>query len=95
MNRANGQFEAEIQSLQRSLEHARSNHTSMQKMYNSQCGEYPYLIIVPTGGRLKSITKITEEAARLRENLRERDDEIQQLHSEVQGHAEDEQKVCR
>ncbi|KGB80153.2 hypothetical protein CNBG_5991 [Cryptococcus deuterogattii R265] len=32
-------FEADILSLQRSLENARVNHANMQKMYNSQCDE--------------------------------------------------------
>ncbi|KAL7419332.1 hypothetical protein Q5752_006170 [Cryptotrichosporon argae] len=32
-------LEADIQSLQRSLENSKANHASMQKMYNSQCEE--------------------------------------------------------
>ncbi|CAD6590003.1 MAG: hypothetical protein TREMPRED_005592 [Tremellales sp. Tagirdzhanova-0007] len=32
-------FEADIQSLQKSLENSKANHASMQKMYNSQCDE--------------------------------------------------------
>ena len=34
-----GQFEADISSLQRSLEAAKANHANMSKMYNSQCGK--------------------------------------------------------
>ncbi|WWC59592.1 uncharacterized protein I303_102149 [Kwoniella dejecticola CBS 10117] len=66
-------FEADIISLQRSLENAKSNHANMQKMYNSQC----------------------DEAQRLRDMLRDRDEEIRSLEENVQGHAADEEKFNR
>ncbi|WVQ69388.1 uncharacterized protein L199_007605 [Kwoniella botswanensis] len=66
-------FEADIMSLQRSLENAKMNHANMQKMYNSQC----------------------DEAQRLRDMLRDRDDEIRSLEENVQAHAADEEKFNR
>ncbi|WVW78339.1 hypothetical protein I302_100293 [Kwoniella bestiolae CBS 10118] len=66
-------FEADIISLQRSLENAKSNHANMQKMYNSQC----------------------DEAQRLRDMLRDRDEEIRTLEESVQVHAADEEKFNR
>ncbi|WRT64675.1 uncharacterized protein IL334_001609 [Kwoniella shivajii] len=66
-------FEADIISLQRSLENAKANHASMQKMYNSQC----------------------DEAQRLRDLLRDRDDEIRDLEENAQAHAADEEKFNR
>ncbi|WWD21593.1 hypothetical protein CI109_106079 [Kwoniella shandongensis] len=66
-------FEADILSLQRSLENAKANHASMQKMYNSQC----------------------EEAQRLRDLLRDRDEEIRQLEETTQAHAADEERFTR
>nr|XP_019005016.1 uncharacterized protein I203_01860 [Kwoniella mangroviensis CBS 8507]OCF68477.1 hypothetical protein I203_01860 [Kwoniella mangroviensis CBS 8507] len=66
-------FEADIMSLQRSLENAKMNHANMQKMYNSQC----------------------DEAQRLRDMLRDRDDEIRSLEEDVQAHAADEEKFNR
>ncbi|KAK8847502.1 hypothetical protein IAR55_005360 [Kwoniella newhampshirensis] len=66
-------FEADILSLQKSLENAKANHASMQKMYSSQC----------------------EEAQRLREMLRERDDEIRTLEESTDAHAADEEKFVR
>ncbi|KAK4684860.1 hypothetical protein P7C73_g5304, partial [Tremellales sp. Uapishka_1] len=65
-------FEADIQSLQRNLEHSKTHHTNMQKMYQSQC----------------------DEAQRLRDMLRDRDNEILKLESEAQIHEADEEKVC-
>ncbi|WWC86793.1 uncharacterized protein L201_001672 [Kwoniella dendrophila CBS 6074] len=66
-------FEADIMSLQRSLDNAKSNHASMQKMYNSQC----------------------DEAQRLRDLLRDRDEEIRALEEDIQAHAADEEKFDR
>ncbi|WWC68057.1 uncharacterized protein I206_101976 [Kwoniella pini CBS 10737] len=66
-------FEADIMSLQRSLENAKSNHASMQKMYNAQC----------------------DEAQRLRDMLRDRDEEIRTLEDSLQGQAADEEKFNR
>ncbi|WVQ83168.1 hypothetical protein IAT38_005306 [Cryptococcus sp. DSM 104549] len=63
-------MEADILSLQRSLENSKANHASMQKMYNSQC----------------------DEAARLRNLLRDRDDEIGDLGEAISSHAADEEK---
>ncbi|WVF69679.1 hypothetical protein IAT40_004458 [Kwoniella sp. CBS 6097] len=66
-------FEADILSLQRSLENSKANHANMQKMYNSQC----------------------DEAQRLRDLLRDRDNEIHELEENVQTHAADEDKFTR
>ncbi|WVQ75920.1 hypothetical protein IAR50_005555 [Cryptococcus sp. DSM 104548] len=64
-------FEADILSLQRSLENAKVNHANMQKMYNSQC----------------------DEAQRLRDMLRDRDAEIQELEEVTHTQAADEEKL--
>ncbi|OXG46619.1 hypothetical protein C355_05420 [Cryptococcus neoformans Th84] len=66
-------FEADILSLQRSLENARANHANMQKMYNSQC----------------------DEAQRLRDMLRDRDQEIRELEEAVNAHSADEEKLTQ
>ncbi|OCF33867.1 hypothetical protein I316_04579 [Kwoniella heveanensis BCC8398] len=66
-------FEADILSLQRSLENSKTNHANMQKMYNSQC----------------------DEAQRLRDLLRDRDNEIHELEENAQTHAADEEKFTR
>ncbi|ORY24001.1 hypothetical protein BCR39DRAFT_548111 [Naematelia encephala] len=66
-------FEADIQSLQRSLENSKANHANMQKMYNSQC----------------------DEAQRLRDLLRDRDAEIQELEAAAHSHQADEEKFHR
>ncbi|KAI9636287.1 uncharacterized protein MKK02DRAFT_44991 [Dioszegia hungarica] len=63
-------FEADISSLQRTVENSKQNHANMQKMYNSQC----------------------DEAQRLRDLLRDRDNEIRDFESAVQGHEADEEK---
>ncbi|WVR04714.1 hypothetical protein IAU60_001725 [Kwoniella sp. DSM 27419] len=66
-------FEADILSLQRSLENSKANHASMQKMYNAQC----------------------DEAQRLRDLLRDRDEEIRGLEESLQTHTADEEKLSR
>ncbi|AAW45913.2 hypothetical protein CNJ01550 [Cryptococcus deneoformans JEC21] len=66
-------YEADVLSLQRSLENARANHANMQKMYNSQC----------------------DEAQRLRDMLRDRDEEIRELEDAVNAHSADEEKLTQ
>lgn len=39
------QFETDIQILQKSVENSKANHANMQKMYNSQCGQWHSVIV--------------------------------------------------
>jgi hypothetical protein len=84
------QFEADIQSLQRSLENSKTNHASMQKMYNSQCGKL-HPNFTGTGGIIQ-LTR-PDEAQRLRDLLRDRDAEIKGLEQVAHAHEADEEKV--
>ncbi len=81
------QFEADIQSLQRSLENSKANHVNMQKMYNSQCGKSMIIhsmILADT---------IADEAQRLRDLLRDRDEEIKDFEHAAQVHGANDEKV--
>jgi hypothetical protein len=81
------QFEADIQSLQRSLENSKANHVNMQKMYNSQCGKSMIIhsmILADT---------IADEAQRLRDLLRDRDEEIKDFEHAAQVHGAADEKV--